>query len=84
MAGPGWWSSPVRRSSAFRPTSIVSLLTAQLASVVGMPAARLTQLLGAAPGTDAAPHRTAADARRRSDRPSARVLPGVATWPDRP
>ena len=31
------------------------LLTAQLASVVGMPAARLTQLLGNAPGTDAAP-----------------------------
>ncbi len=30
------------------------LLTAQLASVVGMPAARLTELLGAAAGTDAA------------------------------
>jgi DNA primase len=31
------------------------LLTAQLASVVGMPAARLTQLLGTAAGPDAAP-----------------------------
>ncbi len=45
------------------------LLTAQLASVVGMPAARLTQLLGAAPGTDAAP---ASDRSRRTtpQRPS--------------
>jgi DNA primase len=51
------------------------LLTAQLASVVGMPAARLTELLGAAPGTDAAP---APDRSRRttSQRPS--VSTGLA------
>ena len=51
------------------------LLTAQLASVVGMPAARLTELLSATPGTDAAP---TSDRSRRmtSQRPS--VSTGLA------
>jgi len=51
------------------------LLLTQLASVVGMPAARLTELLGATPGTDTAP---TSDRSRRmtSQRPS--VSTGLA------
>ena len=51
------------------------LLLTQLASVVGMPAARLTQLLRAAPGTDTAP---ASDRGRRTPQQRPSVSTGLA------